>query len=114
MIDKCCSSSNQNIYSLESYENYKFEFINVRFCNLYNLPILLKDYDRSNPISQNKALNTWLRHFMLLENANNTGENVQKILQKIEEEEQQNKGRFEGIQNYAIFNEGLKNLQSFG
>ncbi len=73
-----------------------------------------KDYDRSNPISQNKAMNEWLKYFMMLENANIAGENAHEILEKIDEEEKQNKGFFEGVKNYALFNHGLQNIQNLG
>lgn len=36
--------------------------------------------------------------------------NMQEFLKKIEEDEKQNKLSFEGIQNYALNNKGLRNL----
>ena len=59
-------------------------------------------------------MNEWLKYFMKLENANVAGENAQKILEKIDEEEKQNKVFFEGVKNYALFNQGLQNIQNLG
>lgn len=58
-------------------------------------------------MTQSKALNEWLRYFMLIEaNNNNTGENIQQILEKIDEEQKNNKGKgvVDAVNNYANFN----------
>jgi len=79
---------------------------------ILKLFVFLKDYDRCNPISQNKALNEWLKYCILREtqNNNNSGQNIQSLLEKIDEEQKHNKGIIDSVNNYAHFNKTLKFL----
>lgn len=112
-----CFPINKDKLSEVRYDDCKYEFMSVFPKNPTFFIIFLQDYDRCNPITQNKALNEWIKHFMMMQEKNEAAESKEgflEILKRLDEDEKLNKLSFEGIRNYALFNQGLKQIQEYG